>query len=208
MLSDADLVVSISSLSQFLFCPRRCALMFVEHIFEDNHFTVEGSLAHEVVDDPGHETRGVERFEDALPLFSDRLKIVGKADRVEWRQGVPFPLEFKRGRGTDFENNFVQLCAQALCLEEMFRCDVSEGAVFHIMSHRREPVVFDAALRAKTNETITQVRELIAHGGVPKARLEKKCNGCSLREVCVPEIAEPATEGRIRRLETQLWRGQ
>ena len=154
--------------------------MYKENSFRENAYTVEGSLEHSVVDEPGSLKNLNYRFEDALPLYSDTLGLSGKADRVEFYDDVPYPLEFKLGRGTNFSNNLAQLCAQALCLEEMLNIKVPEGAIFHISSHRREIVSFDQSLRNSTHEIISKVRELLNIDQIPKGILEKKCQGCSL----------------------------
>jgi CRISPR-associated exonuclease Cas4 len=181
--------VLISALNQYVFCPRRCALMHIEGIWADNEHTVIGSLLHEHTDEPGYETDGDVTLLRALPLYSTRYGLAGKADVVELRQGRPCPVEYKKGRRRQFENDDIQLCAQALCLEEMFGATVTEGFIYHAASKRRRRVVFDEQLRAETIRTIEAVRQMLADACVPAAELKPRCDGCSLRGVCLPELS-------------------
>ncbi len=186
--------VPISALNQMLFCPRRCALMHIEGIWADNEHTVMGTLLHDNVDRPGYETaRGVTLLR-ALPLRSDRYGLSGQADIVEIHDGTYAPVEYKKGRRRRFDNDDVQLCAQALCLEEMFACEVPVGYVFHAASKRRREVIFDWKLRAQTIEATDRVRELLSRGQTPPAKLQPRCDGCSLRETCLPEITDPSRQ--------------
>ena len=117
-----------------------------------------------------------------------RYGIAGKADIVELRDDVPVPVEYKKGKRRRFDNDDVQLCAQALCLEEMFACAVPLGYVYHAGSRRRREVLFDWRLRAETVRVIEAVRALLASGRTPAAELKPRCDGCSLRGVCLPEL--------------------
>lgn len=185
-----DEPVPISALNQYVFCPRRCALMHVEGVWADNAHTAQGTLLHEHSDSAGYETeRGVKLLR-GLPLYSRRYGLSGRADIVEVRGGVYAPVEYKKGRRRQFENDDVQLCAQGLCLEEMFGAEVGRGYVYHAASKRRREVLFDERLRAETVETIEAVRALLLAGRVPAARLLPRCDGCSLRGVCVPELTD------------------
>lgn len=197
----------ISALNHFLYCARRAYLIHAEGIFVDNHHTVLGNLAHEHVDFPGYEQRAGWKLLRALPLFSDRLGLSGKADLVEVRYAplesqisnfeseIPRavaearPVEYKKGPKRRFDNDEVQLCAQALCLEEMFGLTVGDGAIFHAASACRTEVAFDAALRALTLTAIANLRSLISNAKIPPAELKPQCDGCSLRGVCLPEAA-------------------
>lgn len=180
--------VLLSALNQYLYCDRRCALIHVEGVFTENAFTVEGSLRHEAVDTPGYEAQPGARVVRGLAVYSDRLGLSGKADIVEFHGAVPYPVEYKRGKRRQWDNDDVQLCAQGLCLEETFGIRVPRGAVFHWGSRRRREVTFTEELRRKTLETIAAVRELIASQRLPPARLGPRCEGCSLRGVCLPEL--------------------
>ena len=180
--------VMISALNQYVFCPRRCALMHVEGIWSDNEHTTIGALLHDHTDAPGYESDGDVTVLRALPLYSSRYGLVGKADIVEMRAGAPTPIEYKKGKRRRFENDDIQLCAQALCLEEMFGIAVTEGCIYHAASKRRRKVTLDDKLRRETQQTIEAVRRLLAEERVPPAILKPRCEGCSLRPVCLPEL--------------------
>jgi len=148
---------------------------------------------HERVDSRQRETRGRVRIETGVPLRSLALGLSGRADVVEYHrqehEWVPFPVEYKRGRPKKDTCDEVQLCAQALCLEEMLGRDVPEGALFYGQNRRRKDVAFDAKLRRETTETATKLHALIRSGSTPPARYERKCDSCSLLEICLPKTA-------------------
>ena len=185
----------LSALNHFLYCSRRAYLIHAEGVFVDNEHTVLGNLAHEHVDTPGYEQRAGWELLRALPLFSDTLGLTGKADLVEIRRAPggglaeARPVEYKKGPQRRWENDDVQLCAQALCLEEMFGLTVAGGAVFHAASQRRREVPFDESLRTQTRTALSALRALIAVGKIPPAELKPQCDGCSLHEICLPEAA-------------------
>lgn len=182
-------LILISSINQYVFCPRRCALIHVEGIFEDNEHTVKGSLLHDHPDTPGYETADDSaKILRALPLFSKEHGLVGKADIVEMREKQPTPVEYKKGRKKQWGNDDIQLCAQALCLEEMFHATIDKGFIYHAASKRRREVFFDDKLRGETFQTIEAVRKMLEDGAVPPAMLAPKCDGCSLRKICMPEL--------------------
>jgi CRISPR-associated exonuclease Cas4 len=203
--TDAPEPVLISALNQYVFCPRRCALMHVEGIWSDNEHTVRGSILHERTDEPGYETDGDVTVLRALPLHSARYGLAGKADIVELRGGEPVPVEYKKGRRRRFENDDVQLCAQAFCLEEMFACEVPAGYVYHAESRRRREVLFDWRLRAETERTIEAVRWMLAERVVPPAELKPRCDGCSLRAVCLPELTGARPSAEYEGYRRHLW---
>jgi CRISPR-associated exonuclease Cas4 len=200
----------LSALNDFLFCPRRSALKFLEGLRGENEHTVLGDLAHEHVDFPGFEQRAGWTLLRALPVFSDRLGLSGKADLVEVRFApresqisnlksemppavvAARPVEYKKGPKRRFDNDEVQLCAQALCMEEMFGITVDAGAIFYAQSQRRSEVPFDDALRARTLSAISDLKSLISDSRIPAAELKPQCEGCSLHEVCLPELARSA----------------
>jgi CRISPR-associated exonuclease Cas4 len=179
----------IRALNDLLFCPRRCALHRTEGLWVENAFTIEGSRAHQKVHaDPAHTERdGSHRIVRGLWVRSNRLHLVGIADLVEFRP-EPYPIEYKRGRRRRWDNDDVQLCAQALCLEEMLGVAVPAGAIFHVRSGRRREVVFDEALRRATEEAVTRLHQLLASGETPAPVPHPKCKQCSLREVCLPQL--------------------
>lgn len=194
--------IPLSALNDFLYCPRRAALKFIEGLRSENEHTVLGELAHEHVDFPGFEQRASWKLLRALPLFSDKLGLSGKADLVEIQQAADGriaaarPVEYKKGPKRRFDNDEVQLCAQALCLEEMLSLSVESGAIFYTQSQRRLEIPFDDALRRLTLDTIAAARALVASNQTPAAELKTQCEGCSLHEICLPELARSATAWR------------
>lgn len=180
---------TLSSLNHLLFCERRCALLRIENVWVENVFTLEGRQRHRVVHAEGDAGRSVDggRAVRNLDLVSHRLRIVGKGDVVEFGD-FPRPVEFKRGRRRRWDNDDVQLCAQALCLEEMFSVAVPAGDVFHLASRRRRTVLFDALLRARTEEAVRRLHDLVASDATPPPVLKPRCKGCSLADVCLPQV--------------------
>jgi len=189
-----DQLLPISALQHLLFCPRQCVLIHIERLWEENVLTAEGRIAHEKVDEGGAETRAGRKAAFGLPLRSLRLGLIGKADVVEFSQDAAgkmtaFPVEHKRGRPKQKDCDRVQLCAQAICLEEMLGLTVAEGALFYGKTRRREDVVFDEGLRRLTEETALRLHELIDAGTTPPAEYAKKCKSCSLVELCLPKVS-------------------
>ena len=157
----------LSALNDLLFCERRCALHRVEQVWVDNAFIVQGVLGHKKVHGPARdEAASGGRVARNLDLVSHRLRLVGKADCVEFRP-EPFPVEYKRGRRRKWDNDDVQLCAQALCLEEMLGVPVLAGAIFHLTSKRRREVPFDDRLRQLTEAAVARLHELLARETPP-----------------------------------------
>ena len=176
-----------------MFCPRQCALIHIEQIWTENRFTAEGRIMHERVDSRQREMRGMVRIETGVPLRSLALGLSGRADVVEYHRQehgwAPFPVEYMRGRPKKDNCDEVQLCAQALCLEEMLDRDVPEGALYYGQNSRRKDVTFDAQLRRETTAAAASLHALIRSGRTPSARYEKKCDNCSLLEICLPKAA-------------------
>jgi len=201
MVSDDDLL-PIRYLNDLLFCERRAALHLNEQIWHDNQYTTEGIFAHQRVDVPANMRRGDRRKVTGMWLVSYRLRIVGKADLIEFNPDdngtlIPFPVDFKRGKKRRWDNNEVQVCAQAMCLEEMLGVSIPRGAVFHIKSQTREVIELDAALRSKTEMTANRLHQLMASQKTPVAKFHPKCRGCSLFEMCMPKSLRPkATAAR------------
>ena len=200
-MSKDDDYLPLSGLMHILFCERRCALIHVEQIWADNALTTQGELLHERVDLPALEQRPGVRIERAVPLRSDRLRLIGKADVVEFHavpgqpgRWQPFPVEYKRGRRRKWLHDEVQVCAQALCLEEMVGVSVPRGALYYAASKRRRDVMIDEALRAETIVAAARYHDLVGRGETPPARLLPKCGNCSLHEFCLPELG--ALSGR------------
>lgn len=182
--------IPLSAINHFLYCPRRAALIHIEGIFKDNVHTVRGDIVHEHTDLAGYEVVRGAKLLRALPVCSARLGLNGKCDIVEQRpDGTLYPVEFKVGKRRRWENDDAQLCAQALCLEEMFSAVVRGGAVFHADSKRRREVEFTPELRATTEAAIWELRRMMESGEVPAAVMKPQCDGCSLRGICLPEMA-------------------
>lgn len=203
-----DELIPISAIEHHAYCARQCALIHVDQTFDENVFTVRGSQAHERIDIPGSEMMGDVRFERALPIWSDRLGVIGKADLVELRPQGPYPVEYKVGRRHAGQARFrpedLQLCAQAMCLEEMLDTRVPLGAVFYWTTRRRHEVELSSAIREAVVAAIGEIRAALHAQRLPGAPNDARCRECSLRVSCLPEIvAEP---DRIRGLQGALFR--
>lgn len=196
--SDEDLL-PLSALQHFVYCPRQCALIHLEQQWVENRFTAEGRAQHDRVDRPEHETRNGVRTEYAVLLRSLTLGLIGKADAVEFRkingkQDV-FPVEHKRGRPKPTHCDWVQLCAQAMCLEEMMGIEIAEGAIFYGQPRRRQPVEFTEALRSETEQVASALHRMMAGKTTPSPEYDaKKCDACSLRDVCLPKKNRSVSE--------------
>lgn len=179
----------ISALQHYLYCPRQCALIHVEQTYADNLYTARGNRVHERVHQTGDELVAGVRVERALPLRSESLGLTGVADVVEFLEdGTPYPIEYKAGPRKNREADNVQLCAQAMCLEEMLGLPVPEGSVYHAQSRRRRVVQLDEALRATVIQTVEAVRELFTVKRLPEPAADDRCTNCSLIEVCLPFV--------------------
>lgn len=200
-LYDEDDLVMISALQHYLFCPRRCALVHIEQQWQENRFTAEGRILHERVHGGGRESRRTLRVEFDVPIRSLRLGVIGRADIVEFHRqenGLwqPLPVEYKRGRPKKDDTDRVQLCAQALCLEEMLDCVVPEGALYYGEKKRRTAVVFDAGLREKTAHTAALLHVLLDAGKTPPPQYAERCESCSFLSLCMPKVATHKQVGR------------
>jgi CRISPR-associated exonuclease Cas4 len=186
--------IAISALQHWSYCPRQAALIHLDDVWSDNPFTMRGNILHERADQPGSDLRGDIRVERALPLFSRRLNLSGRADAVEFHpDGRVVPVEYKSGRRKARAADDLQLCAQALCLEEMFGRTVPEGAIFHAPDRRRRPVVFTDALRATVGRTVADIAAMLASRTLPPPVHDARCKDCSLLRLCLPELpAQPA----------------
>ena len=190
--SEDDLVM-ISALQHFLFCPRQCALIHIEQQWAENRLTAEGRILHERVHTAGKESRRRLRVEYDVPIRSLRLGVTGRADIVEFhlqenRSWLPLPVEYKRGRPKKDDTDRVQLCAQALCLEEMLGCIVPEGALYYGQAKRRTPVVFDQPLRAAVITAAQGVHALLAANRTPPPHPGPRCESCSFLALCLPKV--------------------
>jgi CRISPR-associated exonuclease Cas4 len=185
--------VPISALQHLLYCPRRCALIHNEGTFEENLYTLRGARVHEQAHAGGSEVVAGVRLEHALPLYSESLGLIGKADVVEFRGGVPYPVEYKAGARKKRNADDVQLCAQAMCLEEMLGVSIPEGSLFYDRSKRRRVVALTDELRERVRETVGRVRELFGQTALPEPVADERCRDCSLLDACLPhEVRNPS----------------
>lgn len=192
---EPDDYVLISALQHYAYCPRQCALIHVEQTFEENLYTLRGQRIHEKVNTPEYELIEGVRVDRALSIWSHQLGLTGIADVVEFfADGTPYPVEYKSGSRKPRDADEIQLCAQALCLEEMFQKSVPTGAIFHHASKRRREVFFNQELRLLVLETTQAVRYLIAEGSVPWPVADQRCRDCSLLEACMPHAIKSFTQ--------------
>ncbi len=195
--------VPVSALEHYVYCPRQCGLIHVEQIFEENVYTLRGARLHERVESGVVTVEGDVRVVRSMPLASSRWGLHGKADVVELRPDGPFPVEYKAGRRPGLPA-CVQLCAQTLCLEEMYQTGIPEGAVYCGASRRRFVVRFDDELRLRTVRTIQRVREILDRSQVPPAPNDRRCPPCSLFSTCMPGVV--AQRRRVAALDASLFR--
>lgn len=183
-----DQLLPISALQHLLFCERQCALIHIEQVWAENAFTMEGNVLHERAHDGPDETRPSVRTARGLPVRSLALGLSGQCDVVEFHaSGAVLPVEYKRGKSKARVADEVQLCAQALCLEEMLNRPVERGALYSGQRRRRTEIVFGEGLRERTADAARQLRALFASGRTPPAIREKKCDSCSLLPICMPD---------------------
>jgi CRISPR-associated exonuclease Cas4 len=193
MFSEDDLI-QLSALQHLVFCERQCALIHIEQVWEENRLTAEGRIMHEKVHEVGQESRGEVRIERGVAMRSLRLGLIGKADVVEFHKKEndfwqPFPVEYKRGKPKPDDCDKVQLCAQAMCLEEMLIKEIQSGAIFYGKTRHRLDVVFDETLRKEVEEAAKKAHVLIDSGETPKPIYDKKCDRCSLVTQCLPKAS-------------------
>ncbi len=205
----------LSLLNDFLFCNRRAALKIVEGWRSSNEHTARGDIVHEHADLPGYEVAKGVTLLRALPVWSERLGLNGKCDIVEavfHLANLKFealnlkslsPVEYKRGKRRQWDNDNAQLCAQAMCLEEMLGIAVPCGAIFHAESKRRREVEFTPELRANTENAAAQLHQLLAANQIPPAVFKLACEECSLFEICLPKAT--GSDSRAVRLARQLF---
>ena len=196
----ADEYVMLSALQHFAFCPRQCALIYIEQVWAENIYTLRGLRVHEKVHEPENELieAGI-RVERSLYLCSHQLGIRGIADVVEFNSnGTPYPVEYKSGSKKSRQADSIQLCAQALCLEEMLDRPVKVGAIFYHKSRRRKEIEFNDKLRSLTLKTIEQTRSLLKQDNLPPPVKDKRCEDCSLIQTCMPDAIGDFTKLAIK----------
>lgn len=209
-MQELDDPIPLSALQHAVYCLRQAALIHIERLWEENRFTAEGRVLHDVAHEPADRKRGKIRRVMALPLACRRLNLVGVADLVEFRAGTEgetaYPVEYKRGKAKLHRADEVQLCAQALCLEEMTGRAVPEGALFYAETKRRVAVQLDTELRRLTEDIALQFGALFATGRTPPAIYRAdRCRACSLIEVCRPKAGtKSALAFRARAIDAAL----
>jgi CRISPR-associated exonuclease Cas4 len=187
MIPEAE-AIAISALQHWSYCPRQCALIHLDQVFADNVYTDRGNAVHALVDEPGAEQKGTVRIERAMPLWNERLGLIGKADLVEFAaSGRPYPVEYKHGPRRHKDHDDVQVAAQAMCLEEMTGIEVPKGAIFHFSSRRRREITIGPALREAVAETTAAIRAMLTTRRLPAPVFDARCRNCSLIELCQPE---------------------
>ena len=194
-MSDAP-IVPISAIEHFVYCPRQCALIHCDGVWADNAHTVRGSRAHRRVDSGDHRQERGRYVLRAIPLWSETLGLSGRADAVELERGAVRPVEYKSGvrHGSAAD---LQLCAQALCLEEMLGVEVPEGSVWYGGPRRRMRVEFTSALRAQLVDMVRQIRKQLVLAALPEAPNDQRCEECQLRNHCLPDVV--VAPARVRR---------
>jgi len=223
MYSENDFV-PISILQHILFCERRAALVLLENLWDDNISTAEGTVLHERAHQAETDSRGTLIVARGLWLRSFWLGLCGKADVVEFqllndeadklgarltgKEGLyrPFPVEYKRGHLRSEKSFEVQLCAQALCLEEMLDTEVVAGALYYGKTRRRKEIKFDKLLRDQTKSAVLKVHELLKSGVTPRVQYQKKCDFCSLSSQCLPKVT--GTQRSVARYLVQAYKEQ
>ena len=182
--------IAIAALNQYTYCPHRCWRMFCAGEFTDNQYTIEGSSLHDRVHTLGEGHREQIWQIRAVWLKSEQYRLIGKADLIEESDGCLYPVEYKRGYRGQWDNDELQVCAQALCLEEMTGKSVVQGYIYYTHSHQRQTVEITAELRASAIATIEAVQNLLATGIMPQAIYSQRCQGCSLYSQCLPQAAD------------------
>jgi CRISPR-associated exonuclease Cas4 len=202
--ADDDAVeVPISAIEHYSYCPRQCALIHVEQTWDENQFTIRGRIAHERVDSGVDAALRDVRVVRGVPLWSERLGLRGKADLIEMRAEGPYPVEYKVGKRHGSHAD-LQLCAQALCLEEMLGRPVPRGAIFYHATRRRHEVVFTDELRERTVDTVARIRAVLREQLLPPAPNDARCPNCSLLTACLPSVVGETP--RLRGLQGSLFR--
>jgi CRISPR-associated exonuclease Cas4 len=191
-----DDYIAIAALNQFSYCPHRCWRMFCAGEFVENRYTIEGTGLHERVHTVGEGHREEMLQVRAIWLKSERYRLIGKADLIEEIDGQWYPIEYKRGKRGEYDNDALQVCAQALCLEEMLGQPIALGYVYYAQTHQRQVVELSDVLRKETIATIQAVTILLETGRMPPAVYSQRCKGCSLYAQCMPKAADKVNQYR------------
>ena len=211
---EEDEFLMLSGIQHFAFCRRQWALIHIEQLWDDNYRTVDGTIFHEVThDDKFVESRKGVLITRGLKIFSKELGLSGNCDVVEFHSDehgislkgradtyLPYPIEYKRGKPKEDEIDELQLCAQAMCLEEMLLCHIPEGALFYGETRHRVQVEFRDELRDKVIQYAKEMHSLYEKGYTPKVKTSKKCKSCSLENQCLPKLNQTlSVDGYFRK---------
>ena len=189
MPGDADIVVPISAIEHYEYCARQCALIHVDGVWSDNQHTVRGQHGHRRVDSGAHRRERGSLVLRAIPLWSETLGLSGRADAVEIVDGAVRPVEYKAGTRHGLAAD-LQVCAQALCLEEMLGTRVPYGYVWYASIRRRSRVDFTSDLRSEVLTAVESIRGLMSSGKLPTAPNDARCRECQLLHHCLPEMSD------------------
>lgn len=201
--SEEDFLL-LSGLQHFSFCRRQWALIHIEQQWAENLLTVQGSILHEKAHGTGaRELRGDVLTTRAMAIHSASLGVSGSCDVVEFHRSdsgiplagrdglwLPYPVEYKHGAPKESDADRLQLCAQAMCLEEMLCCEIPEGALFYGQTRRREIVAFTGTMREQVRTSVSEMHQLYQRRHTPKVKPSKRCNACSLRDICLPKLCK------------------
>lgn len=185
-----DDYITIASLNQYSYCPHRCWRMFCAGEFIDNAYTIEGTNLHERVHTISEGFRDETYQIRAIYLKSEQYHLIGKSDLIESQNGQLYPIEYKRGKKGEWDNDELQVCAQALCLEEMTKQSITTGYIYYAHSHQRQLVEISAELRKNAIATIEAIHTLLQTGQMPPATYSSRCKGCSLYSNCLPQAVD------------------
>lgn len=199
--------LQLSGLQHFTYCRRRWALIHIEQLWAENYRTVDGALLHSNAHDVTFtESRGDLLVTRGVNIHSAQLGVSGQCDVLEFhrdksgisltgRDGLwqPYPVEYKRGKPNAESGDALQLCGQAMCLEEMLCCTIPEGALYYGETRRRTVVAFTPELRAQVESALTEMHELYRRGHTPAVKPKKGCNACSLKELCLPKLMKSSS---------------
>ena len=206
--------LQLSGIQHFAFCPRQWALIHLENLWQENLQTAQGQLLHQRCHDAGQdESRGDLLILRDLRISSPSLGLVEfhrdpKGVSLQERDGLwmPYPVEYKRGKPKPHQADELQLCAQAICLEEMLCCSIPEGALFYGEPRRRQTVTLDESLRQTVKEMAEQMHQYAQRGYTPKVKPKKGCSACSLKDLCLPVLCKnrSAAQWTAQRLEEEV----
>lgn len=193
----------LSGIQHYVFCKRQWALIHIEKVWVENYHTVIGNIFHEKVHSGNKEKRNKILITRSLPIQSKTLGVSGECDIVEFHLNdngieikgrkekyIPCPIEYKKGKLKKDDSDILQLTAQAMCLEEMFFCNIKQGYLFYGKTKHREKIIFTKELKDKVNKTFQEMHSLFKTGHIPKVKPSKKCDSCSLKETCIPVLCK------------------